>query len=58
MITFHNLDKIGLLREQDSGTQSTKALPKVAAGMAALTKSSSFKNLRKRLNLVCTFKLF
>lgn len=52
MITFYNLQKIGLLREQETGTQSTKALPKMAAGMAALAKSSSFKNLRKRLNLI------
>ena len=49
MITFFNLHKIGLLREQDSGTTSAA---KTFPGMAALAKSSSFKNLRKKLNLV------
>jgi len=47
MVTFQNLKKAGLLKEQETTSQS-----KVSAGMAALTKSSAFKNIRKRLNLV------
>ncbi|KAH3836671.1 hypothetical protein DPMN_110042 [Dreissena polymorpha] len=47
MVTFHSLKKVGLLKEQETTTQS-----KVTAGVAALTRTSAFKTLRKRLNLV------
>ncbi|XP_060574678.1 vacuolar protein sorting-associated protein 33B-like [Ruditapes philippinarum] len=47
LITFHNLKKVGLLREQEVSSQS-----RVSAGVAALTRNSSFKNIRKRLNLI------
>ncbi|XP_052795879.1 vacuolar protein sorting-associated protein 33B-like [Mya arenaria] len=49
MITFHNLKKVGLLREQEVPAGS-----KVTAGVAAITRSSAFKSLRKRLNLIPT----
>ncbi|XP_052277232.1 vacuolar protein sorting-associated protein 33B-like isoform X2 [Dreissena polymorpha] len=47
MVTFHSLKKVGLLKEQETTTQS-----KVTAGVAALTRTSAFKTLRKRLNLI------
>ncbi|KAL4227335.1 Vacuolar protein sorting-associated protein 33B [Mactra antiquata] len=46
IVTFHNLKKIGLLREQEGPSHS------MPAGMAALTRNSSFKNLRKKINLI------
>ncbi|KAK3607859.1 hypothetical protein CHS0354_038288 [Potamilus streckersoni] len=52
MLTFYNMKKLGLFKEQTPVFQSTKPLPKMATGIDPLAGNSNFKALRKRLNLV------
>ncbi|KAL3865585.1 hypothetical protein ACJMK2_042960, partial [Sinanodonta woodiana] len=52
MLTFYNMKKLGLFREQNPSFQSAKPLPKMATGIDPLAGNSNFKALRKRLNLV------
>ena len=51
MLTFHNLKKLNLYREQESTSAMSKPLGKVAA-VANLPKSSTFRTVCKRLQLV------
>ena len=50
MLTFHNLKQLGLLEEREAAP-SSKPLGKVAA-ITSLQRSSAFRALSKKLNLV------
>ena len=58
MLTFHNLKKLGLYREVESAA-STRPLGKVAAAaMANIPKTSVFRSVCKKLQLVCLASRF
>lgn len=56
LVTFSNLKSLGIVTEQETGSQAGTPLNKVASGMAAMTRRSTFQSLCKKLSLVSIFK--
>ncbi|XP_062574358.1 vacuolar protein sorting-associated protein 33B-like isoform X2 [Saccostrea cucullata] len=52
LITFSNLKLLGILTEQETGSQAATPLNKVTSGMAAITRRSTFQSLCKKLSLI------
>lgn len=52
LVTFSNLKSLGIVTEQETGSQAGTPLNKVASGMAAMTRRSTFQSLCKKLSLV------
>ncbi|XP_056021791.1 vacuolar protein sorting-associated protein 33B-like isoform X1 [Ostrea edulis] len=52
LVTFSNLKSLGILTEQEAGSQAATPLNKVTSGVAAMTRRSTFKSLCKKLSLI------
>ncbi|XP_022334055.2 vacuolar protein sorting-associated protein 33B-like isoform X1 [Crassostrea virginica] len=52
LVTFSNLKSLGIVTEQETGSQASTPLNKVTSGMAAMTRRSTFKTLCKKLSLI------
>nr|XP_011447876.2 vacuolar protein sorting-associated protein 33B isoform X4 [Crassostrea gigas]XP_034325604.1 vacuolar protein sorting-associated protein 33B isoform X3 [Crassostrea gigas] len=52
LVTFSNLKSLGIVTDQETGSQAGTPLNKVASGMAAMTRRSTFQSLCKKLSLI------